>query len=272
MSDDSFDPADPAHVALWDELPMWSALAGQLLLEHVPMDATRVIDLGCGTGFPGLELAERLGPAAWAVGVDPWRTALERARAKARAWPVANFLPVIADGARLPLRDGSADLVVSNLGVNNFADPEGTYAEIRRVLARGGRLAIATNVVGHFRELYGVLAEVLGREGDAVALERLRTHVRHRATVASLTEALARHDLRVTATHERETMWRFRDGTAMFAHHFIRMGFTPGWREVAGERADALLDEVRATLDARARIAGELRLAVPLAVLVARAG
>jgi hypothetical protein len=31
-----FDPNDPAIVALWDELPLWSALAGERLLEHLP--------------------------------------------------------------------------------------------------------------------------------------------------------------------------------------------------------------------------------------------
>ena len=265
-----FDPADPAHIALWDELPMWSALAGQLLLEHVPLDAARILDVGSGTGFPGLEMAERAGPAALVVGVDPWREAAERAQAKARAWPVPNFFAVRADGARLPLRSGCIDLVVSNLGVNNFADPAAAFAEVRRVLAPRGRLAIATNLVGHFRELYAVLGELLGREGDAVALERLRVHVRHRATIAGLTEVLAGQGLRVIAMHEHEASWRFRDGTALFAHHFIRLGFLDGWRGVAGDRADVLLDELRATLDARARTSGELRLAVPLAVLVAQ--
>jgi trans-aconitate methyltransferase len=51
-------------------------MAGLLLLEHVPMSARRVLDLGCGPGFPTFELAERLGGSARVVGVDPWSAAL----------------------------------------------------------------------------------------------------------------------------------------------------------------------------------------------------
>ncbi len=267
----AFDAADTAQVALWDELPLWSALAGELLLEHVPMDARRVLDLGCGTGFPGLELSERLGPAAFVVGVDPWRAALERAHAKSRTWPAPRFAAVLGDGARLPLRDASVEMVVSNLGVNNFADPPAAFAECRRVLVRGGHVVLSTNLVGHFHELYEAFADVLVRAEDHAALERLRAHVAHRATVDGLTEALEPHGFVVAATHTREVAWRFRDGAALLGHHFIRLGFLSAWYEIAGEQAEAHLGALVRALDERARAAGVLALHVPLAVLVARA-
>jgi SAM-dependent methyltransferase len=51
-----------AFAAHYDELPLWSAPFGQLLLEHVPFRrGMRVVDLACGTGFPLFELAQRLG-------------------------------------------------------------------------------------------------------------------------------------------------------------------------------------------------------------------
>ncbi len=267
----AFDPASDRHVGLWDEVTLWSALAGQLLLEHLPPGATRALDLGCGAGFPALELAERLGPSARVTGIDPWDAALRRAHAKRATWPVPNADLVRGDGASLPFRAASFDLVVSNLGVNNFEQPAATLAEARRVLGPGGTLALATNLVGHFGELYDTFDDVLAAAGDDGARERLRAHVAHRATVAGLGEALARAGLRVTATHERTASWVVRDGTALFAHHLIRMGFLQGWREVAGEaHAEEHLAALRSALDQRARIAGELRLTVPLAVLVAR--
>lgn len=267
-----FDPNDPAIVALWDELPLWSALAGERLLEHLPpaaMRARRALDLGSGTGFPALELAERLGPDALVVGVDPWRSAMLRAAAKRAAWPVANAALVRGDGAALPLRDASVDLVVSNLGVNNFEEPARAFAEVRRVLVPGGTLALSTNLVGHFRELYEAFAHVLDDAGDTEALTRLREHVAHRATVERLEASLAAAQLRVTAVHTHEASWRVRDGRALMAHHFIALGFQPAWRAVAGERADATMAALTAALDRRAEAAGELRLTVPLAVVVA---
>jgi SAM-dependent methyltransferase len=55
----------PDTVSAYDELPLWSAMTGLLLLEHVELKSdARVLDVGCGTGFPLIELAERLGPAS----------------------------------------------------------------------------------------------------------------------------------------------------------------------------------------------------------------
>jgi ubiquinone/menaquinone biosynthesis C-methylase UbiE len=268
MPPTEFEADDELQVGLWDELPLWSSLAGELLLEHVPLDARRVLDLGCGTGFPTLELAERLGSGATVVGVDPWAAALARARSKRERWPVANAHLVRGDGARLPFPDGGFDLVVSNLGVNNFADPDAAFAECRRVLVRDGALVLSTNLVGHFHELYDAFAVVLESRGDTEALERLRAHVEHRATLAGLERLLEKHRLRIERTHSRQAMLRFADGSAVMSHHFMRLGFVPAWREVAGEEP---LEALRVELDARVRVAGELRLTVPLAVVEARA-
>jgi arsenite methyltransferase len=266
----AFDPADAGDVARYDELPLWSALAGELLLEHVPLAAARALDVGCGTGFPALELAERLGPGARVAAVDPWRTALARAAAKRDAWPVPNLALVEGDGARLPFRDGAFELVVSNLGVNNFADPAAAFAECRRVLAPGGHLALSSNLVGTFAAVYEALDAVLEAAGDAEARARLGAHVAHRATVAGLSAALHAAGFDPPQVHERTAAIRMRDGRAVLSHHFLRLGFVPAWREVAGEAfADARLEALAAELDRRAGPAG-VTLAVPLATLVAR--
>jgi ubiquinone/menaquinone biosynthesis C-methylase UbiE len=266
----AFDPTSDVHVGLRDEVPLWSALAGALLLEHVPLDRQRVLDVGCGPGFPLLELAERLGPAARVAGIDPWAAAIRRARAKRELWAVPNADLVGGDAARMPFRDGAFDLVVSNLGVNNFDDAETVVAECRRVLVPGGAFVLCSNLVGTFRELYEVYAAVLQHAGDPDASERLKRHVAHRATVEGLARTLRAHGLHVHASHRREVAMRFRDGGALLDHHFVRLGFLPGWREVAGEPGERTLAALREGLDERARNRGELRLTVPLAVVIAR--
>ncbi len=262
----AFDPEDDLHVQVYDEAPLWSAAAGGLLLEHVPLSARRALDLACGTGFPLLELAERLGPRARVVGLDPWLAGLRRADHKRSRWPVANADLVAGDGARMPFDDRSFDLVVSSLGLNNFDQPEAALREVSRVLTADGVLALATNLMGHMKELYRALERAVA--DDPAALERLRVHEQHRGTLESHATRLAGAGLRVTTTHRRATVLRFAGAEALFEHHFMRLGFRAGWEEVAGHAIR--LDRLRGELDAVAREQGELRLTIPLVYVEAR--
>lgn len=264
----AFDATRAEHVALFDELPLWSALAGQLLLEHVPLHARSVLDVGTGTGFPLFEIVERLSPGAHGVGIDPWRTALERAHAKRTHWPVDHASLVQGSASVLPFRDHAFDLIVSNLGVNNLSDRATAYAECHRVLAPGGTLALSSNLVGHFAAFYDAFQTVLTQRGDHTALDRLQAHIAHRATVAGLRAELEAAGFQVTAVHERSVPWRFGSGHALLAHHFMRLGFVDAWREVAGAAHEAVLANVADTLDRTHGPAG-FTLEVPLAVVVA---
>lgn len=50
---------------LYDELPLWSAPFGLLLLDRVPMKSgLTILDVGAGAGFLAVELAQRCGPDA----------------------------------------------------------------------------------------------------------------------------------------------------------------------------------------------------------------
>jgi len=66
-----------------DELPLWSSPFGLLLLDNFPMgEYTNYLDIGCGTGFLLLEMAQRLGNSCHSVGIDPWTEAVKRTRTK----------------------------------------------------------------------------------------------------------------------------------------------------------------------------------------------
>jgi arsenite methyltransferase len=264
---------DPAVVDTYDELPLWSALFGAMLLRHVPLQHVRVaLDIGCGTGFPLLELAQRLGPSAHVYGVDPWAAALMRAERKATAWGVGNVTLLEADASAIPLPDAAVDLIVSNLGVNNVGDIEAVLRECRRVARPGARIMLTTNLVGHMRELYAVFAHVLTARGLADALGRLDAHVAHRATVTGLQTALHEAGFVVTRVIEDEAQLRFSDGTALIAHNFIRIGFLPAWLDVIGPlQQRELLGELEAALNELAAREGELRLSVPMAAIEGRA-
>ncbi len=264
---------DPGFVAHYDELPLWSAYAGTLLLRHVPLwSGCSALDIGCGAGFPLLELAQRLGAGSHVYGIDLWEAALERARAKARQWNVANVTVIPGDAAHLPLPDESIDLIVSNLGVNNLADAGAVFAECRRVARPGAIFALTTNLQGHMREFYAVVFAALESMRADHLILGLQRHIEQRATIPALAAALEQAGFQIIRTVEELAELRFADGSAMLRHWFITLAFLPTWRDaLEGPELESLFRDIEGRLNDRARDAGELRLSVPLAYLEARA-
>jgi arsenite methyltransferase len=266
-----FDWHDPATLRIFDEAPLWSAMFGQMILERAPMQADcRLIDLACGAGFPLLDLAERLGPTCRAYGVDFWMQGLDQARFKITHRHVTNVTLVGGDGVAIPFASGSIDLIVSNLGVNNLADPGTVLAECARVLRPGGSLMLTTNLRGHMAEFYGVYRQFLRDEGRADLLDALQHHIDHRVTLDELRAQIAQAGLTVTEAAEQTFTMRFLDGSALLRHAFIRLAFLEAWVEFLpeGERRP-IMAGLEAALNAYAAARGELALTIPGACVTA---
>ena len=93
-----------------------------------------VVDLGCGTGDLS-ELAAARGARVVAVDFAARMLAGLRGRGIAAA-------PLRADAARLPLRDGCADVLLSAFVLRNVVNLETALREAARVLRPGGRLVL----------------------------------------------------------------------------------------------------------------------------------
>lgn len=131
--------------ASYDELrpadESWLALT-ELLIAEGDLLAGRVLDVGCGTGRLTEILAVR-GAKVWGVDASP--EMLEVARAKR---PRGAGLR-LGEAEELPFRDGWFDRAAYALVVHLIDRPR-AFAEAYRVLAPGGRIAIASFDAVHF--------------------------------------------------------------------------------------------------------------------------
>jgi SAM-dependent methyltransferase len=103
----------------------------------------RVLEVGCGTGQLAAALAERVAARVWAVDSEPAMVDVASRRVPRGVGLKA------ATAEHLPFRDGAFERAVLRLVVH-LVDRERALSELRRVLARGGRAAIATFRPAHF--------------------------------------------------------------------------------------------------------------------------
>jgi SAM-dependent methyltransferase len=101
----------------------------------------RVLDAGCGGGGTALSLAEE---ADFAVGLDLEARFAEAGTRLAAEKAIARAGFVQGDGARLPFRESSFDLVFSHSVIEHVAAAEAYLAECHRVLRPGGVLYLST--------------------------------------------------------------------------------------------------------------------------------
>ncbi|HET7757892.1 MAG TPA: malonyl-ACP O-methyltransferase BioC [Steroidobacteraceae bacterium] len=158
-------------------------IAGELLerLELFRFAPGVVLDLGSGTGRVTRELKRRY-PRARVIALDIAAGMLREARRHQRPW--RRFDRLCGDALRLPLRDGSIDLIFSNLMLQWCEPLAVTLAETRRVLKSSGFFAFSTFGPDTLSELRSAWAEADGYN-----------HVNHFSDIHEVGDALVRAGL-----------------------------------------------------------------------------
>lgn len=262
-------PDTPSSVNTFDELPLWSAPFGLLLLKYLELKpGITLLDIGSGAGFPLLELAGRLGRSSQCIGIDTWINANERARQKAFNYGLGNVKIIDGSAEVLPFEKDTVDLIVSNLGINNFSNPNKVFKECHRVLKTGGKLAITTNLNGHWQEFYRVFEETLVQIGRQDLVLKLKDHEEHRGSVSSISEMYTANGFTIARHFEDTFTMPFLDGTALLNHYFVKLGWLESWKEmIPAELQVSFFDKLEDNLNNFAIANKGLSLSVPMAYI-----
>ena len=115
--------------------------AGKTLKHFDLREGQTVLELGPGPGFYTVEASQIVGVPGRRLCLDVQRGMIERLVAR-RGDGAGNVDPLVGDAMRLPLRDATIDRAFLVTVLGEILDATDALAELRRVLAPDGMLAI----------------------------------------------------------------------------------------------------------------------------------
>ena len=132
-------PAEAAEISLGCGNPI--AMAGL-------KPGETVLDIGSGGGIDVFLAARRVGSSGFVYGIDMTPAMLQRAREAAKKGGYTNVMFRHGYAEKIPLEDGTVDVVISNCVINLTEDKGKVFQEAFRVLGTGGRLEVNDMVFG----------------------------------------------------------------------------------------------------------------------------
>jgi SAM-dependent methyltransferase len=118
-------------------------LSERLVELLAPQPGETILELAAGPGDTGFLAARALGPKGALLSTDVAPEMVEAARRTAAEVGVTNAEFRVVDATAIDLPDGAVDGVLCRFGVMLVVDVGRAFSEMRRVLAEGGRAAIA---------------------------------------------------------------------------------------------------------------------------------
>ncbi len=266
----NFDKNDFSSISIIDELPLWSAPFGLKLLETVKYkQGIKVLDIGCGTGFPLVELAQRLGTSCRVIGIDGWKDIIERANLKIKLYDLQYIFPVNAVAENMPFKNDYFDLIVSNNGINNVNDLRKTLSECCRICVPGAQFIFSFNLQETMIEFYSVFEKVLNENGLHNEIKKMKSQIyEKRKPLNEMINLVNNAGFTVNNVIEDYFKLGFTDAVTMFNHSLIKNWFLEGWEKVvADEIKEEIFSLIEEELNATAAKEGHLSLGIPFAVV-----
>jgi SAM-dependent methyltransferase len=134
--------ACPYSQRFWVQAPHPLITRARLREALAPQPGERILEVGPGTGYYSLPVAEWLGPDGTLEIFDLQQEMLDHTSGRAREAGLANVVATQGDARALPYGDGAFDgaFLVTVLG--EVPDQEAALRELARVVRPGGRVVV----------------------------------------------------------------------------------------------------------------------------------
>jgi ubiquinone/menaquinone biosynthesis C-methylase UbiE len=266
----TFSRADGELIAVIDELPLWSAPFGMKLLETINLKkGISALDIGCGLGFPLIEVAQRLGKSSTIIGIDPWKEALERCEQKIAKYNITNAKVIEGIAEEMPFDDNYFDLIISNNGINNVEDMGKALSECVRVSKRKAQFVLTMNLENTMREFYDVFEEVLSLNDMNIEIYKMKEHIySKRKPLEEVISLLRGSGFQVSSVRHDSFAFNFVDGAALFNHYLIKYWFLSEWKKIlSDDELEKVFNQTENRLNKIAQEKGELKLTIPFVTI-----
>ncbi|MCI0473402.1 MAG: class I SAM-dependent methyltransferase [Ignavibacteria bacterium] len=258
------------NAGMLDELPLWSAPFGLKLLDLVDYSKpVKALDIGFGSGFPLLELAQRLGKKSFVYGVDPWKPSHLRTKQKIDFYNIGNIELLNCAAEKIPLKNGIIDLVVSNNGINNVRDVDAVLSELNRVCRKNACFIASLNTGGTMAEFYSKLILVLNENEMLREISMVKEHIKFkRIPLLNLKRLFLSNGFGIKYIYRSRFRLKFSDAESFFSHSLIKVGFLESWKNLipSGKRK-LIFKRIKYLLDNDANKNGYLEMTIPYVVL-----
>jgi SAM-dependent methyltransferase len=112
-----------------------------------PRAGERMLEVGPGTGYYALPVADALGPGGRLDALDVQQEMLDHLSRAASERGLGNIEPVLGDAASLPYEDACFDAVYLVTVLGEVPDQQAALRELRRVLKPDGRLVFGETLL-----------------------------------------------------------------------------------------------------------------------------
>ena len=255
--------------------PDWGERFAELIDEHVKLPKEgRALYVAAGTGEHALALQERAGRDVTLIGVDESEERLKLARVKAQAARIdAQTEFRLTQLEALDFEDDQFDLVVGDASLVTPERLPEILAEMVRVAAPGGTVALNLPTSSSFGEFFSIYWEALGNAGlleEAALVEHLITEL---PTISAVEQWAAREGLDEVQSWMRKEEFDYASAAEFLNSPLVKNFLLRNWLEpLPDETARGRVLEAVTQIIEEERHEGEFALSIKATLVVGQKG